>query len=219
MAYSPAIPVLMNFEKEIHECRSIISSGMGGINSELSPLEIRIYQYIETETKQCASVCDIILKYILEVIRSHQIDLINNQDVIRNTFLLAAMTDNKVLFDSVRHRKRDLISLYQVTYNNPEMTFFTNFETHIPQSNKFLQILHNLLCYQGFASWLDRFMIDEASSRSGTYYLAAGKGSINEIELNIKKWYYGLNIKNMIQFVHSQTCRPEVIALLEGKIP
>ena len=204
----------MDFSKEINECYDIIRPTADQLPSGFSFSEEKKLTIICEETRQPQVICKLILEYSLEIIRPHQLDGVFNPDVIRNTFLLAAMTENKELFDAAMPKKQNLLYTYKVAHNNPEMKFFTRFGQMLPPANDFVQILHNVLCYQGCSSWLDQFMRDEASSITGTYYLAAGKGNIAEIDLNIILWGARINCTAMLEFATLQGGHPDVLTFL-----
>jgi hypothetical protein len=204
----------MDFSKEINECYDIIRPIVGQLNSGFSTKEEKKLTIIHEVTQLPFYLNKEVLEYSLEIIRPHQFAEVCDPDVIRNTFLLAAMTENKELFDAVLHKKRNLIYTYQVAHRNPEMKFFTRFGQMLPPANDFVQILHNVLCYQGLSNWLDQFMREEASSITGTYYLAAGKGTVSEIELNIKRWGNRITRTTMLKFASEYGGHQDVLEFL-----
>jgi hypothetical protein len=206
----------MDFGKEINECYDIIS-----------PIAEKLpYGFSSKEKKKLTIICEgtqlpfylsrEVLEYSLEVIRPHQVAEVSDPDAIRNIFLLAAMTENREMFDAAMPQKENLIYTYNTAHSNPEMKFFTRFGQMLPRANAFVQILHNVLCYQGCFSWLNQFMRDEASSITGTYYLAAGKGSVEETKRNITIWGRRISRKAMLAFSEAQGGRPEVLEFLSN---
>lgn len=207
----------MLFEKKINDCRTIIRSKINISRNDFSQPEQLMLETIVLETNLLTDIGSIIMEYSLEIIRPHQVYLVYDFDAIRNIFLLSAMTGDRELFEAVRPDKHHIIYIYGVPHTEPDMTFFTKFSQMLPRSNDFMQILHNVLCYYGRASWLDKFMLDESSSITGTYYMAVGSGSIQNIEINMKKWGCRINTEKMIQFVKENNGRDEVVSLLSTK--
>ena len=207
----------MVFDENINECRAIISSKINISRQDFSPSEQLMLKTIVVETNLLTDIGSIVMEYSLEIIRPHQVYLVYDFDAIRNIFLLSAMTGDRELFESVRPDKHHIIYIYGVPHTEPDMTFFTKFSQMLPRSNDFMQILHNVLCYYGRASWLDKFMLDESSAITGTYYMAVGSGSIYDIELNMKKWGSRIDTEKMIKFVKENNGRNDVISLLSTK--
>ncbi len=207
----------MDYTREINECYDIICRSTNLLPLKFSSSELKTLDIINKKTQQPHSISSLILEYALPVLRPHQVSLVDS-DAIRNTFLLAAITNNKPLFDTVTPRKHSLIYTYKVKHTNPEMRFFKRFGLMLQPSNDFIQTLHNVLCYEGLSYWLDQFMRDESSAITGTYYLAAGKGNVYEIKRNVTLYGRRINRKAVLNFAILHRKHPDDLSFLTNDI-
>jgi hypothetical protein len=207
---------LMDFSGDIQECYGILEH-VGFPLFLISNEEKKTCAVIANATQLPSDLSSIVMMFNVCDIKLPLTEPVTNPDVTRNLFLLAALTLNKPLFDAVTPKMQHLLYTYGVPYSNPKMLFFTKFGQRLAPSNDFAQILHNVLCYQGCTSWLNQFLREEASSITGSYYMAAGHGDVEEIIGNLNRWGSRFCTENMLDFVVKHKGRPEVISFLSDK--
>jgi len=123
-----------------------------------------------------------------------------DKKVLRNISLLAALTNDKPLFDKTLQFQSCLIMTYEVDEDPgvPEMKEFEYSGFQLPPSNFFVQMLHNVVSYMGNSSWLTKFLCDEASQVEGTKYLCSGTGPVDQIDVNLRRWGFKMNVNHLL---------------------
>lgn len=136
--------------------------------------------------------------------------------VIRNIALLAVLEKNEKSWKSVLPFKHFFFVEMLEKEEVPEMKFFRRLPFHIPPRNRFIQLLHNVIAYQGLP-WLNEFLCDEASSVTGTYYMVAGVGPVSSIKFNMSRWSWEFSSDELLLFACKGQANLEVCLFLISK--
>jgi hypothetical protein len=170
------------------------------------------------------SLCTLVIGYAPQILSAqnarrllqqlHDIKL--RRKVVRNLALYAAYSGEKSIFNMVSFREGCFLVEMEEEEGYPELKYFQRHEFYIPPRNRFVQLTHNVVSYYGHADWLTQFFKDEASSRTGTRFMANGYGPVSAMALNMKRWK--LKPRDLLHLARKGRADPEICAFLESKL-
>lgn len=122
---------------------------------------------------------------------------------IRNIALVSIIDKNKILWEKCLQFKHCFFIEFEEKENIPNLEFFRDFSIIIAKRRRFIQILHNMIAYQGLP-WINEFLHNNSCNIIGTKYMILGNGDIEIIKKNIIKWKTKILIEYFLSITPSE---------------
>lgn len=187
------------------------------ISPKKSERDLLIENVLRKTTLSDSSILEILRYCEVLITPSNAQRFYSDRKIMRNIILYSIMIGEKSLFDVFGHRESCLFIEMDEEEGFPKFKWFRSMPFFMPPRNRFVQIVHNLLCYFNHSDWITKFLRDEASSITGADYLAAGGGSIEELKRLMKRFPTQVKAQRLLEYACMGDCSLKTCAFLISK--